>query len=123
MEAMICTQVVEVQYTYQMLSGTNWILRSWAMGLMIKLMKVTHRQWLYCNVVVHDSMVGALVTKRKEKIEREIENQQTFGPQDMQEEDQFLAKVNLEDLEDWLGDRHEYWLILIQAARKAEQLA
>jgi hypothetical protein len=44
-------------------------------------------------------------------------------PQDLQEEDQFLVEVNLEDLEDSLGERQDNWLISIQAARKAGQLA
>ncbi len=46
-----------------------------------------------------------------------------MGPQDLQEEDQYLAEVNLEDLEELSGKRQEYWLIAIQAARKAGQLA
>ncbi len=74
-------------------------------------------------MVVHDSVSGALVTKRKEKIQQEIEKQQLLGPQDLQEEDQYLTEVNLEDLEDSLGERQEYWLIAIQAARKAGQVA
>ncbi len=123
MEGMICTQVVEIKHTYQRLCGTNRTLKSWATGLVIKLMEITHKQWLYCNVVVHNSMAGALVTRRKEEIQQEIEKQQSLDPQGLQEEDQYLAEVNLEDLEDLTGERQEYWLILIQAARKAGQLA
>jgi hypothetical protein len=97
MEGMICTQVVEIQHTYQRLCGTNRTRKSWATGLVINLMEITHGQWLYCNVVLHDSVLGALVTKRKEEIQQEIEKQQSLGPQDLQEEDQYLAEVNLED--------------------------
>jgi hypothetical protein len=86
-------------------------------------MEIMHGQWLYCKVVVHESVLGALVTKKKEEIQQEIEKQQLLGPQDLQEEDQYLAEVNQEDLEDLLGERQEYWLIAIQAARKAGQLA
>ena len=46
-----------------------------------------------------------------------------MGPQDLQEEDQYLAEANLEDLEDSLGKRQEYWLIAFQATKKAGQLA
>jgi hypothetical protein len=122
-EGMICTQVVEIHHTYQKLCGTNCTLKSWAKGLVIKLMEIMHGQWLYCNVVIHDSVSGALVTKRKEEIQQEIEKQQLFIPQDLQEEDQYLTEVNLEDLEFLLGERQEYWLIAIEAARKAGQLA
>jgi hypothetical protein len=106
-----------------MLCGTNWSLKSWATSLVIKLMEITHGQWLNCNVVVHDSVLGTLAKWRNEEIQREIEKQQLLGPQDLQEEDQYLTEVNLEDLEDSLGERQEYWLIVIQASRMAGQLA
>ncbi len=69
MEGMMCTQVVEIQHTYQRLCRENCTLKSWATGLVIKLMEITPGQWLHCNVVVHDSMSGALVTKREEEIQ------------------------------------------------------
>ena len=45
------------------------------------------------------------------------------GVQDLQEEDQYLLEVNLEDLETSSGERQEYWLLAIQAARKACAIA
>jgi hypothetical protein len=72
MEGMICTQVVSIKHTYQRLCGTNCTLKSWAIGLVIKLMEITHGQWLYHNEVVHDSVLGTLVTKKKEEIQQEI---------------------------------------------------
>ncbi len=123
MEGMICTQVIEVQHTYQMLCGMNRTLKSWVASLVIKLMEIVNGQWLYCSVVVHDSMLGSLVTRRKEEIQQEIEKHQSLGPQGLQEEDQYLVEVNLEDLKDSSGERQEYWLMSIQAAKKAGQLA
>jgi hypothetical protein len=72
MERMICTQVVEIQHTYQRLCRTNCTLKSWAISLVIKSMEIMHGQWLYRNVVVHDSTLGALVTRRKDEIQQEI---------------------------------------------------
>jgi hypothetical protein len=122
MEGMICTQVVETQHTYQKLCGTKCTLKSWA-TLVIKLMEITHGQCIYCNVVVHDTVLGALGTKTKVETQQEIEKQQLLGLKDLQEEDQYLTEVNSEDLEVTLGERQQYWLIAIQAARKAKQLA
>ena len=45
-----------------------------------------------------------------------------MGWEDMTEEDQYLAEVNLEDLEHTSGERQEYWLVAIQAAREASRL-
>jgi hypothetical protein len=35
---------------------------------------------------------------------------------------QFLAEVNLEDLENTCGERQEYWLVAMRAAREARLL-
>ncbi len=51
-----------------------------------------------------------------------IEAQQDMGWEDLVEEDQYLAEVNLEDLEHTSGERQEYWLVAIQAAREASRL-
>ena len=44
---------------------------TWCKGLVVKLMEVTHGQWLYRNVHVHDSIAGALATERKEELLRQ----------------------------------------------------
>ena len=51
-----------------------------------------------------------------------IEAQQDMGWEDLVEEDQYLAEVNLEDLEHTSGKRQEYWLVTSQAAQEASQL-
>jgi hypothetical protein len=48
-----------------------------------------------------------------------IEAQQDMGWEGLLKEDHFLEEVNLEDLEHTLGERQEYWLVVIQAAREA----
>ncbi len=42
--------------------------------------------------------------------------------EDLLEEDQYLAEVNLKDLDSTSGERQEYWLIAIRAARQASIL-
>jgi hypothetical protein len=38
------------------------------------------------------------------------------------QEDQYLAEVNLEDVETSSGEQQEYWLVAIHAAREAGAL-
>ena len=92
----------------------------WMTGMIIKLLKITHGQWLYRNVMVHDSTTSTLITNRKEEIQLEIERQQELGSGGLLEEYYFLAEVWLEDLESTNGDRQEYWLLDIKSARKAK---
>jgi hypothetical protein len=46
---------------------------------------------------------------RKEELQREIESQQEMGIEGLMEEDQYMAEVNLGDLEGTTGKRQEYW--------------
>jgi hypothetical protein len=48
-----------------------------------------------------------------------IKAQQDMGWEDLLEEEQYLADVNLEDLEHTSSERQKYWLVTIQAAREA----
>ena len=72
MEGMICTKLVEQQYIHLKLIGSNKTIKAWATGVVIKLLEITHGQWLYRNVVVHDATSGSMANKKKEDIQREI---------------------------------------------------
>ena len=61
----------------------------WMTGLIIKLLKITHGQWLYRNVMVHDSTTGTLIIMRMEEIQLEIESQQELRSEGLLEEDNF----------------------------------
>jgi hypothetical protein len=119
MEGMISRGMVVIQSEYLHLHGINWKLNRWATGLVIKLLEVTHGQWLYRNVVVHDRVVGDLAMMHKEGIRAEIEAQIDHGVEGLLEEHAYLLEVNLDELDDSDGSQHEYWLLAIRAARVA----
>jgi len=77
---------------------------------------------LYRCIQVHDNFSEIQATQQKEELQMAIEAQQDMGWEDLTEEDQYLAEVNLEDLEHTSGERQEYWLVAIQAAREASRL-
>ena len=95
----------------------------WMSGLIIKLLEVTHGQWLYRNIQVHDIVSGVEATLRKEEILMEIEKQQELGTEGLAEEDKYLMEINLDDLETTSGEKQEYWLLAIRAARMATTLS
>ena len=77
MEGMISGKVVAIQKEFVAAGGCNLSLENWTTCLVIKLLEVTHRQWLYRNVVVHD-LVGRLeAVKRKQEPQVEIERVKT----------------------------------------------
>jgi hypothetical protein len=94
----------------------------WTEELITKLLEVTHGQWLYRNIQVHDKVAGMLATLRKEEIQMEIEEQQALGSDGLLDEDCHLGECNLGDLEDTSGIKETYWLLAIKAAREAGRL-
>ena len=122
MEGMISKECRRIQYDHMRARGTKLSIDRWMAGLITKLMEVTHGQWLYRNVQVHDSVAGVTASLRKEEIQMEIECQQELGGEGLLEEDKYLLEVNLEDMETTSGERQEYWLLAIRAAREACRL-
>jgi hypothetical protein len=122
MEGMVCKEIRAIQSTYSGVTRLRGNTKKWGQDLVTRLLEVTHGQWLYRNVQVHDRISGTLVTQRKEELQMEIERQQELGEEGLLEEDCYLAECNLGDLEETSGILETYWLLAIQAAREANRL-
>ena len=105
---MICKKARDIQTAHYTVCGARTTPQQWAIGTIIKLLEATHSQWLYRCILIHNKTSGSLHTLRKEDLQREIDRQLEAGMDELLEEDQYLAEVNLEDLETSLGERQEY---------------
>jgi len=123
MEGMISKQLVCIQADYRAHTGEGIKVMAWASQLAVRLLEVTHSQWIYRNIQVHDEQQGTIRTQEKEALQREIEEEMEMGFDGFLEMDKSLAKVTLEDLEKGGGERQEYWLMAVKAARAAKRLA
>jgi hypothetical protein len=122
MESMVCIDMRNIQATFYSVQGSSLSPDKWATGLIIKLLETTHAQWLFRCIQTHNKAAGVQRTLRKEELQRKIERHLEEGTEDLLEEDQYLAEVNMEDLETSSGERHEYWLVAWRAAKKASRL-
>ena len=116
---MMSEEIAEIQHHHLCRSGSQ-ITINWRMsGLVVKLIEITHGQWIYRNLQVHDAVTGELVTKKKEELQAEIEKQMELGNAGLLPKNKFLAEVNLQNLENSSGERQFYWLVTIQEAQRA----
>ena len=122
MEGMLSRELVELQKYALAESDSRLTVDMWAKELVIRLLEITHGQWLYRNVLVHDKTAGDLVTRRKEEIRKALEDQLELGEEGLAEEDRFLLEINLDDLDTSSGEDQTYWLLALEAARDARQL-
>ena len=93
-------------------------VKKWASQLVIHLLEVTHGQWVYRNIQVHDEACGSLRTREKEQLQADIEEQMELGFDGFVAMDRSLATVALEDLESSNGNQQEYWLLVVRAAAR-----
>ena len=56
MEGMISHRMRTIQRLYHLQAGIRISPEKWAKGLILKLLEITHGQWLYRNVQIHDSV-------------------------------------------------------------------
>ena len=73
MEGMISKEVLGIQAEFTAVGAGSMTTSNWAKGLTIKLLEITHGQWLYRNVVVHDAVGGLKAAQRKQDLQTEIE--------------------------------------------------
>ena len=119
MEGMVSKHLVEIQHNYLGCIGSRRCASKWISGLITQLLQVTHSQWLYRNVVVHDRTTGTLIAEYREELLKEIDRQKEMGTDGLLQEDRYLLEINHDDWDSSNGEREEYWLLAIQAARKA----
>jgi hypothetical protein len=122
MMGMLSTQMAAVQSSYLLQHQSTRPVSTWLSGLITQLLQVTHCQWIYRCVVVHDRSTGTLVTAHKEELMKEIEHQLELGEEGLAEEDKFLLECNFDELATTNGEQQEYWILAIQAAREACRL-
>jgi hypothetical protein len=122
MEGMISKEVINIQRKATVEEDSKLTLEKWGAGLVTRLLEVTHGQWLYRNVHVHDFISGDIATKRKEEIKRDLDDLIELGGEGLEEEDLYLLEINLDDLDTTSGELQTYWLLALRAARAAKQL-
>jgi hypothetical protein len=119
---MVSTRLLTIQESYLRVRGSNRLVEKWATGLITQLLQVAHRQWIYRCVLVHDRATGTMVNQHKAALLEEITTQLLMGAESLMEDDKFLLECNLSDIVTTNGKQQEFWLLAIQAARKAGQL-
>jgi hypothetical protein len=116
---MISSKLLPIQSAYNHINGASSHATWWISDLVTQLLQVTHTQWIYRCVLVHNRNTGTLISAHKGELLKEIEHQLALGSESLDEEDRFLIECNFDDLTYTTGEHQEYWLLAIQAAREA----
>jgi hypothetical protein len=119
---MVSKKLLPIQSSYSIKSKSSAHATQWISGLIMHLLQVTHTQWIYQCILIHDCTTGTLISAHNEDLLREIEHQFTLGPDSLAEEDRFLLECNFNNLTASTGEQQEYWLLAIHAAQEASRI-
>jgi hypothetical protein len=115
---MVSSKLLPIQSDFFLPSKSSSCATRWISGLITQLLQVTHTQWIYQCILVHDHTTGMLISAHKEELLKEIDRQLTLGLEGLAEEDRFLLECNFDSLTATTGEHQEYWLLAIEAARE-----
>jgi hypothetical protein len=119
---MVSHKLLPIQSAHFHTAGKSYRTTRWIAGLITQLLQVTHTQWIYRCMLVHDRTTGVLISTHKADLLKEIKHQLSLGPDDLAEEDRFLLECNFDDITSTSGEAQGYWLLGIQAAREASRI-
>jgi hypothetical protein len=119
MMGMISSKLISIQESHLRLWAPHQSPEIWVIGLITQLLQVTHAQWIYRCLLVHNRTSGMLITLHKTKLLKEIAKQLSMGAENLMEDDKYLLECNLSDIATTNGEQQEYWLLTIKAARMA----
>ena len=80
---------------------------------------MSHTQWIYRNVSLHDGRVGHLATARREEILAEIDRLASLDPADVPESSRYLLEIDFSTVGDMTLERQSYWMLAMRAAAAA----
>lgn len=119
LEGKISKQFYHIQQAYLAGSPSPLNGRDWVKSFISELLQISHTQWLFRNITLHDKRQGHLATTRKKELLAEIEKLHKTPIDDIPPESKFLLDCDLDDLKAADNDHQEQWIDAILAARKA----
>ncbi len=87
MVGMISSKLIFIHESHLRLCAPHQSPEKWAIGLITQLLQVTHAQWIYRCLLVHDRTSGTLITLLKTKLLEEIAKQLSMGAENLMEDD------------------------------------
>ena len=90
---------------------------------MSRVLQLTHSQWLYRNITLHDKAGGSLCNLKMEQIRSEAEMLACTDPRALPEESRFLLELDGERYVKGDANFHDkvYWMMAMKTAVVAEK--
>ncbi len=121
-EGYISTHFYSIQCFHLSLSHNYLNGADWTRQFINKILQLTHLQWVYRNISLHDKCQGYLHNKQFEDLLREVLDLSDLSPGNIPESCRFLLEINFTDLASTCLETQRYWTLAVNAALMGQQL-
>ena len=91
----------------------------WIKQFIYRLIRISHTQWIFRNLTLHDRQHGHLAQLRRNTLAEELEQLHSLSPEYVPKESRVLLDFDINDLAEGDISAQEHWILAMQAARKA----
>ena len=121
MEAKVSTQLFEMQAAWLIGQGSTTSIESWSRSFLMKLIDITHQQWLYRNARLHIRHVEGLSLAEHGHILEKVYSMIDTDPMALLPEHRSLLQVDYEGLGKGSSMDRQYWIVNMESALKAKR--
>jgi len=107
-------QTFHLSMSNSKMNGTDWTKQ-----MISKLLQITHSQWIYRNISLHDKSNGYLHNKTADELAEEIHKLAELEPEEVPYESRFLLEMDRAQLIKSHVETQAYWVTAVLVARKA----
>ena len=121
-EGHISTHFYTVQSFHLAMSSSYLNGEDWTKQFISKILQITHAQWIFRNISLHDKTQGYLRNKKADEILQIINEFADVPPEEIPDDSRFLLEINFTDLTKSHLETQTYWILAMEAAIKAKSL-
>jgi hypothetical protein len=94
----------------------------WTKQFISRILQITHSQWIFRNVSLHNRTHGYLHNQKAEEILHQINILLDLAPEEVPKASRFLLEINFSELSKSHLETQKYWMLAVDAALKAKAL-
>jgi hypothetical protein len=121
-ESHISTHFYVIQSFHLAITSSYLNGEDWAKHFISGILQITHSQWIFRNVSLHDRMHGYLHNQKAEEILHQINVLLDLAPEEVPEASRFLLEINFSKLSKSHLETQKYLMLAVDAALKAKAL-
>ena len=119
MEGRISRHFYNIQCVHLAMSSSYLNGKDWTKQCIDRILRITHSQWIYRNVCLHDRKEGCLHHHEMEEMDDKAEELAEINPAELPKESRFLLEMDGEESTNRTYNDLDYWIRAVEAAKIA----